>query len=89
MVHQLDLLSYQWPNVELAIRCEKGFYVRSLARELGHALGTGGHCAAIRRTAVGPFTIDEAIDPDELPDPIPDEQVIPINAALERIEACD
>ena len=85
VVHQLDVLSYQWPNLELDIRCEKGFYVRSLARELGQALGTGGHCASIRRTAVGPFTIDEAIEPDELPEPVPTERVIPISEALERI----
>ena len=86
MVHQIDVLSYEWPNVELDIRCEKGFYVRSLARELGEALETGGHCASIRRTAVGPFTLDDAIDPDDLPDPVPAELVMPLAEALERLD---
>ncbi len=43
------------------VRCGKGTYVRSLARDLAFALGTKGHVSALRRTGVGPFTLDEAI----------------------------
>ena len=50
-VHEIDLVRYAWPEAEVEVRCAKGFYVRSLARALGEALGTGGHCASIRRTA--------------------------------------
>lgn len=70
LVHSIELLEYHWPQAQLSIHCEKGFYVRSLARELGQALGTGGHCAMIRRTAVGPFTLAMAHQLDALPSPL-------------------
>ncbi len=85
-VHRITLVEYQWPIAVVEVECEKGFYVRSLARDLGRALGTGGHCASIRRTAVGPFTIDEATDPDQLEDPLPISAVLPLSDALERLE---
>ena len=55
-VHEIALMAYDWPIARISMRTGKGFYVRSLARDLGVALGTGGHCATLRRTAVGPFT---------------------------------
>jgi tRNA pseudouridine55 synthase len=48
----------------LEIECGKGFYVRSLAHDLGARLGAGGHVSALRRTAVGPFAIEDATDLD-------------------------
>jgi tRNA pseudouridine55 synthase len=82
LVHSIEMMRYHWPLVELAIRCAKGFYVRSLARDLGQALGTGGHCASIRRTAVGPFTIEMAQRLDELPANLTERDVMPIDQAL-------
>jgi len=82
MVHEMTLLRYEWPMVELEMLVDKGFYVRSLARELGVSLGTGGHCTSIRRTAVGPFTLETACDPESLPDPLPTEFVLGIDDAL-------
>ncbi|MGI9014911.1 MAG: tRNA pseudouridine(55) synthase TruB [Phycisphaerales bacterium] len=67
-VHAMTVLDYNWPLLTLAIHCAKGFYVRALARELGTALVTGGHCTAIRRTAVGPFTLEHAVRLDALND---------------------
>ena len=84
-VHHIRLLQYTWPNAEIEIHCEKGFYVRSLARELGQALNTGGHCALIRRTAVGPFDLEDAIDPDDLPAPLTADAVMPLQDALDRL----
>lgn len=63
----IDVLGYAWPRLTLDIRCGKGTYVRSIARELGEALGTGGHCASIRRTAVGAWTASHAVAVDALP----------------------
>ena len=66
-IHSIALTAYEWPRVALNIHCGKGTYVRSIARELGEALGTGGHCASIRRTAVGAWTASRAVTVDALP----------------------
>jgi tRNA pseudouridine55 synthase len=55
------MLDYAWPVVTLDIRCAKGFYVRSLARDLAAALGLRGHCLSIRRTAVGDYDLTMAM----------------------------
>ena len=55
-------------DVGAVIRCSSGTYIRALARDLGAALGTGGHLTALRRTAVGPYTIAMAHTLDELED---------------------
>jgi tRNA pseudouridine55 synthase len=87
IVHQLEMIQYRWPRVDLRLHCDKGFYVRSLARDLGIALSTGGHCHSIRRTAVGPFTLDMARHIDELPQPLTQEELVPLDVALARAEA--
>ncbi|NUR08577.1 MAG: tRNA pseudouridine(55) synthase TruB [Nocardioidaceae bacterium] len=53
-------------DLDLTLRCSSGTYVRAIARDLGRALGTGGHLTALRRTAVGPFTLDDAHPLDDL-----------------------
>ena len=47
-----------------ASRCSSGTYVRAMARDVGAALGVGGHLTALRRGSVGPFTLDDAPDTD-------------------------
>ena len=47
-------------DVDATVRCSSGTYIRALARDLGAALGTGGHLTALRRTAVGPYRLDQA-----------------------------
>ncbi len=86
-VYDIKLLEYAWPRVRLAIHCGKGFYVRSLARDLGLALGTGGHCVSIRRTAVGPFTLSMTKALDSLPSPLQQGDVIPLEDALQMVDA--
>lgn len=55
----------------VTIHCSSGTYIRAIARDLGHALGTGGYVQSLRRTAVGPFTIEKATALDQiLPLPI-------------------
>lgn len=49
-------------DLDVVVACSSGTYVRALARDLGEALGTGGHLTALRRTRVGPFTLAEAQD---------------------------
>lgn len=47
-------------DVSFEVKCSKGTYIRSLAHEFGQALGVGAHLVALRRTAIGPFTVQEA-----------------------------
>jgi tRNA pseudouridine55 synthase len=53
-------------DVQVEVDCSSGTYVRAIARDLGAALGVGGHLTALRRTAVGGFTLAEAAQLDEL-----------------------
>jgi tRNA pseudouridine55 synthase len=61
-------------DLDISVRCSSGTYIRAIARDLGRALGVGGHLTALRRTAVGPFTLELARTLDELADhfePVP------------------
>jgi tRNA pseudouridine55 synthase len=62
----LEFRSGYRAEVDVRIRCSKGTYVRSLAEDLGHYLGVGGHVSALRRTAAGPFTLDDAVTLDRI-----------------------
>jgi tRNA pseudouridine55 synthase len=55
-------------DLDIGVRCTSGTYIRAIARDLGAALGVGGHLTALRRTAVGPFTLDQARTLDQLAD---------------------
>lgn len=50
----------EYVDVDITVRCSSGTYIRAIARDVGAALGVGGHLTALRRHAVGPFTLDEA-----------------------------
>ena len=63
----LELAAFDAKRQEavLDVHCSTGTYVRALARDLGEAVGAGAHCAALRRTTVGPFDVADAAGPDE------------------------
>ena len=65
-------------DVDATIECSSGTYVRALARDLGTALGVGGHLTMLRRTAVGPYTLDQAHSLTELTELFEAEQPLPI-----------
>lgn len=85
VVHELNVVRYEWPLLELDIRCGKGLYVRSLGPDMGRVLGVGGYCLSIRRTAVGPFTLDDAWSLDDLPEPIEACHLIDLDEAMARL----
>ncbi|MBD3401620.1 tRNA pseudouridine(55) synthase TruB [candidate division GN15 bacterium] len=60
-IDDLGLLSVDGPDVRLRIRCSKGTYIRSLAHDLGRALGCGAYLAGLRRTKVGVFSLDDSL----------------------------
>ena len=65
-IDRLALIAWEPPDAELEIACSPGTYIRSLAHDLGQALGTGAHLAALRRVASGHFTVEDAVRWDEL-----------------------
>lgn len=62
-IDRLDVVSWTPPDLELDAEVGKGTYLRAIARDLGTALGLPAHCAALRRTAIGPHDVAEAIAP--------------------------
>ncbi|HEY4615931.1 MAG TPA: tRNA pseudouridine(55) synthase TruB [Citricoccus sp.] len=71
-VHRFELTGFRRVDggrivdLDVEVDCSSGTYIRALARDLGEALGTGGHLTALRRTAVGPFSVDDAVTLDQL-----------------------
>ncbi len=59
-IYQLELLVCELPRITLRVECSKGTYIRTLAEDLGEVLGCGAHLVGLRRTRVGPLTIDHA-----------------------------
>src|SRR5262245_26206394 len=60
----IDVRRFEDPELDLEVRCGKGTYIRSLARDLGARLGTGGLVQVLRRTRVGPFRVEDAVPLD-------------------------
>lgn len=60
-IHALELLQWRGDSFDLAVSCSKGTYVRTLAADIGAALGCGAHLAALRRTQVGSLRIEDAV----------------------------
>lgn len=80
-IESLTLLAHRGDTAELEMACEKGTYVRALARDLARALGTRGHVAALHRAAVGPFTDAVAVSLEDV-ERNGDGAIIPVAAGL-------
>lgn len=65
-VDSLEVLSYEWPRLEIAVSCSKGTYIRQLAVDIGAHLGVGGALDELVRTSVGLLKIEDAITPKAL-----------------------
>jgi tRNA pseudouridine55 synthase len=65
-IYRLDLVEYTPPLARLVVECSKGTYIRTLAHDLGAALGCGAHLAVLVRTRHGPFTLADAVPLDAL-----------------------
>jgi len=80
VVRELEITAFAGDVCSLRVRSSKGFYVRALADDLGEVLGCGAHLAALRRTGVGPFNIEQAHTLEglwELDDPQRDACLLP------------
>ena len=65
-IHAIDIVDWRGDRLTLDVRCSKGTYVRTLAEDIGEALGCGAHLAALRRTGSGTLRVDSAYTLDEL-----------------------
>jgi tRNA pseudouridine55 synthase len=89
-IHELELLQYAPPILELRVRCSKGTYIRVLAEDIGAALGTGAHLAALRRTVSGRFHVRDAATLEELR-LMPDRRsaLLPLRVLLEGLPSAE
>lgn len=63
-IHQIQEVFYERERWLLQVRCGKGVYLRSLARDIGQTLGCGAYLGALRRTRIGPYSVLQAVQPD-------------------------
>ena len=80
-VHEMQVRAVEGDLVEVLVRCSPGTYVRALGRDLGAALGTGGHLVALRRTRVGTLGLEQAVSGDALT-PACLERLVPLRECL-------
>jgi tRNA pseudouridine55 synthase len=64
-VSEYDITAFNLPEVHFRITCSTGTYIRSLAHDLGQALGCGAYLQALRRTKIGEFNVNDALTPEQ------------------------
>ncbi len=84
-IHLLTVAHYDYPRLELHVRCTSGTYIRALGRDLAESLGTAAVMTELMRTAVGDFRIEDAVDADQLDDAVIAERLAPPAAAVARL----
>lgn len=62
-IYAIELLDYSMPDISIRVHCSKGTYIRALARDIGTALGSGAYLTSLRRTRIGPYLAEDAMDP--------------------------
>jgi tRNA pseudouridine55 synthase len=82
-VHRFEVRSLQGGVLDVAVTCSSGTYVRVLADDLGRALGGGAHLRNLRRTAVGPWTVESAVPLDG----VGPSRLLPLSETLPWMEA--
>lgn len=68
VIDEIELLDFCQSQIVIRVVCSKGTYIRALARDIGQALGSGAHLAALRRTRVGDITVDRCLSVDSMAD---------------------
>jgi tRNA pseudouridine55 synthase len=89
-IHALELIECALPDVTFRVTCSKGTYVRTLAEDIGEALGCGAHLVMLRRTGVGALTLEHAVTLDALSDAPQDARdawLQPVDALLSTFPA--
>ena len=66
VIDEIELLDMQMPVIVIRVVCSKGTYIRALARDIGEALGSGGHLTGLRRTRVGDVAVENCLSVEDL-----------------------
>jgi tRNA pseudouridine55 synthase len=88
-IHQLDILAWEGSVLELRINCSSGTYVRSIAHDLGRELGCGAFLSGLRRTAVGRFSVEDAMPLAALDQDKWQRHLRPADSAVEHLPRLD
>ncbi len=80
-IDAVRLIRYEWPFLDLEIDCGKGTYIRSIARDIGDALGVGGLVQELRRTRVGEFRAEDGVTLDATPEDVT-AKLLPLSRAV-------
>lgn len=90
-IHQLDLLEFDANHFSLFVRCSKGTYIRNLVEDIAGAMGNLAHVVELRRTQAGPYTIEQAVQVEELSQAIDngghkalDEYLLPLGTSADH-----
>ena len=90
-LHALDLEAFDPPGITLSLRCSSGYYVRTLATDLGREWGCGAHVAELVRSEIGPFSLNDAITLEDLeklePGAPREARVLSIEQSLQHLPA--
>ena len=76
VIDEIELLNYSMPRIEIRVVCSRGTYIRALARDIGHALGSGAHLTALRRTRVGGVRVDDCLQVPDMLDLLEEAQMV-------------
>jgi len=88
-IDEIQVHSYEWPDLQIEVRCGSGTYIRAIARDLGDALDCGGYLTALRRTRIGEFTAEQGIGPENLTRADLLERLRPPSAAVAHLPAVE
>lgn len=81
-IYAIDLIRYEFPWLEIGVRCGPGTYIRALGRDIGSKLGTGAVMHGLVRSRLGPFHLKDALRPDKLTAETAARELRPLQAAL-------
>jgi len=82
-VHDIKLMTYDWPVFKMHVHCGTGTYIRSLARDMGEQLKCGGYLSSLLRTRVGAYTLDQAC----LLETMNEASIMPMASALQHLQS--
>lgn len=89
VIERIEIEEFAFPMLTISVRCGKGVYIRSLARDVGQALTGGGVLSALRRTRVEPFGLEHAVTLDSMPAQLRQEDLLalPEDPLIEAAES--